>query len=141
MTKLILIRGTSGSGKSTLARWYHQRYEDSVWLEADMYFHHGNGYRFDPTKLREAHDWCQTTARVMLQQGHDVIVSNTFTRIWEMQPYLDMAHDLGVPVTVYRMDQQFENTHGVPETVVSTQRERFEDYNGEVLATTNMGMV
>lgn len=141
MAKLILIRGTSGSGKSTLARWYHQRYEDSVWLEADMYFQHDNEYRFNPNKLRDAHDWCQTTARVLLQQGHDVIVSNTFTRIWEMQPYLDMAYGLGVPVTVYRMNQQFENTHGVPDEVVQKQHDRFEDYSEEVMATTNRGML
>lgn len=141
MAKLILIRGTSGSGKSTLARWYYQRHEDSIHLEADMYFQHGEDYKFDSTKLRDAHNWCQTTTRVMLQQGHDVIVANTFTRIWEMQPYIDMAYSLGVSLKVIRMDQQFDNTHNVPDEVVNKQRERFEDYNGEVLATTNMGMV
>ncbi len=88
--RLVLIRGLPGSGKTTMASvlsllgYKH--------FEADMFFVGDDGvYRHDSTMLKSAHAWCQTNVRNALKEGHRVVVSNTFTQHWEMQPYFDMG--------------------------------------------------
>lgn len=125
---LTLIRGYSGSGKTTAAR---KLVEDTgcQHFEADMYFSLGGEYKFDPKLLKKAHQWCQDCTRVSLSMGKDVVVANTFTRLWEMQPYLDM----GFPnIVVWRCSGNYQNIHDVPDHVVEQQKQRFEDYEGEV---------
>lgn len=125
---LIIIRGLPGSGKSTLAK----KLNCVVHVEADMYFINESGeYVFSPEKLPDAHKWCQETTRNLLNSGKSVVVSNTFTRIWEMQAYLDMARDLSCTVKVIRKNGCFGNVHDVPEKTIEAMRERFEDFPGE----------
>lgn len=125
MAELILIRGLPGSGKSTLAKRIAIMM-GCQHVEADMYHIDKSGvYRFNPSKVREAHEWCQRMASDCLANGHDVIVSNTFTRLWEIEPYLRMEHD---KVTVIRCEGNYGNVHNVPEDVLCDMRERWEDY-------------
>jgi predicted kinase len=126
MPTLILIRGLPGSGKSTLARKLAQE-RGLVHVEADMFFVRGGKYRFKPHDLPRAHAWCERQARQHLEAGTSVVVSNTFTRRWEMQPYFDMAAELGVPVEVIVATGTFKNVHGVPEYAIQRMRERWED--------------
>ena len=119
---LILIRGLPGSGKSTLARsiaFNREHYEaDDYWKDR----------RFDPKFLHLAHKECQEKTRKALREGKDVIVANTFTRLWEMQPYLEMTED----VVVYRATGKFESIHCVPQKTIDKMKRRFEDYDGEI---------
>jgi len=126
MAKLILVRGIPGSGKSTYAKGLGLNH-----FEADMYFERNGKYEFDPSQIKNAHEWCQREVRATLKKDEDVIVSNTFTQHWELKPYLDMAEELGVEVRVIRMTADYGNIHGVPETVIETMKERFEDFPGE----------
>lgn len=124
--ELVLIRGLPGSGKSTLAKSMtcHNH------IEADMFFIRPyEGYVFDPSKLRAAHGWCQSEARKMLEAGRNVVVSNTFTQRWEMQPYFDMAESLSIPVRVIEATGNFKNVHGVPDEAIDRMRGRWETIN------------
>lgn len=143
MGELILIRGAPGSGKSTLAKTfaYDIRVKGfaAVNIETDQYFIRPDGYYdFNPRLLGKAHAWAQERARVNIQYITDykcddgIIVSNTFTRLWEMKPYLDMAEEFGVPVTVYRCSGEYQNIHGVPDDKVRMMRERMEPFEGEI---------
>lgn len=126
---LHIVRGLPGSGKSTFA------YDlEGVHLEADMYFMDESGkYNFEKEKLHQAHQWCLTTARVLLLQGYDVVVSNTFTTMKEMQPYLDLVEKLHCSFIVTRMTGNWGSIHNVPEETLERMRQRFQDYEGEVL--------
>lgn len=131
--RLILITGLPGSGKSTAAQAYKSRSEgDSVIVEADHYFDTPEGYQFDPRKLPEAHTWCHDTAQRYLSKGWTVIVANTFSRQWELDPYVKMAGELGVPVEVYTMPDPgtdvlaARNIHHVPAEVIDRMRARWE---------------
>lgn len=124
---LILVRGLPGSGKSTLAEEISSNL-DNVHIEADMYFLDEDGkYRFDGTKLKDAHEWCQRNASFSLSLGFSVIVSNTFTQKWEMEPYLKMAEEFNIPVQIIECKGKFGNIHNVPEEAIQKMRERWEN--------------
>ncbi len=122
VSRLTLIRGAPGSGKSTLARAMVAAGMADLHLEADMYFTDLDGnYTYDHTKISEAHKWCVKETIEALAKGLRVVVSNTFTRNWEMAPYFA----LGRP-QVIRCEGRFQNVHGVPSEKVSEMRNRME---------------
>ena len=91
-------------------------------FEADMYFELGGRYNYDARKIKEAHAWCQTRTREALLRGERVVVSNTFTRLSEMQPYYPMTRK----IQVIEAKGNWDNTHGVPVEVVDRMRARWE---------------
>jgi predicted kinase len=119
MKSLYLMRGISGSGKSTLAKSLSN--PNTGHIEADMYFvdNETGEYRFDPTKLKNAHNWCQDVVENWMGEfGYDsIIVSNTFTQEWEMKPYYELAEQYGYTVFSLIVENRHGgvNEHGVPE--------------------------
>ena len=100
--------------------------------EADNYFiGHDLVYRFDPSKLAEAHKECLYDATT--DSNADVFVANTFTQRWEMEPYIEHARSNGMLLQVITVetdltDEQLaaRNRHGVTADVIAAQRARFE---------------
>lgn len=125
MSKLILLRGLPGAGKSTLAKTF----EGARHFEADMFFMDENGnYNFDPSKLREAHEWCRNNVDNTMSFGIDVVVSNTFTQKWEMDAYYELAKKHGYVVFSLIVENRHGgvNKHNVPEDKLLAMKERFE---------------
>lgn len=139
MQKLILIRGLPGSGKTTEAKRLVQEGEAFTFVEADDYWIRKDGtYDFNPKLIKNAHEFCfKTLEDWMLNYNKTVIVSNTFTQIWEMQRYLDFAEKHGFEVEVRRCTEKYQNVHNVPEATIQKMKDRFEDYKGEVLIGKN----
>jgi len=132
---LYLIRGAPGSGKSTLADLIvHSHQGRAVWCEADHFMVDGDGrYAFDPARLQECHAQCRAKAVSAMGEGSVVIVSNTFTKLWEMQDYLEYALLFGYEVVVLHCTRKGESVHGVPSDKVQWMRDNFEPYQSEVL--------
>ena len=125
---LFLIRGLPGSGKSTMARSMVEQNPDMCHYEADMYFVDDDGdYYFDGSLIGDAHEWCQNCTFLSLYEGKKVVVSNTFTRIKEMQPYFDICEELGLPEPVIiEAEGNYGSIHDVPEHVIENMRNRWE---------------
>src|SRR6056300_676325 len=123
MKTLFILRGLPGSGKSTLA--------DSLgidYVEADMFFMQDGEYKFDGTKLKAAHEWCQDRVRKIMELGMSVAVANTFTQEWEMEPYLEMAEEFGYRVNSLIVENRHgnESVHVVPVEAMDRMEKRFE---------------
>ena len=130
MKNLYLLRGLPGSGKSTLANLLGEAH-----FETDKYFMDADGnYNFDGSKLKEAHQWCQNLVSNAMLLNHTtgenetIVVSNTFTQEWEMQPYMDMAKEWGYRVFTIIVENRHGgvNQHGVPDEKLQQMNDRFE---------------
>ena len=129
MKTLYLVRGVPGSGKSTFAKSL-----GGTHFETDSYFMVDGEYKFDFTKLKEAHKWCQDSVNTSMILNHTtgshevIVVSNTFTQEWEMKPYFEMAESWGYRVFSIIVENRHGgvNEHGVPEDKIEVMKTRFE---------------
>lgn len=139
--QLFIVRGLPGSGKTTAAAVIARGLAMGALLEpvlvaADDYFVDPDSgeYKFDITRIAEAHIWCQNRVRRGLQQGRHVVVHNTFTQPWELSPYLDIASEESADLTIISLfdgglsdiELSERNKHGVPVEVIGAMRIRYE---------------
>jgi hypothetical protein len=154
---VVLVRGIPGLGKSTLARAMSERF-GGVQIENDMQFMVSGEYMFDPVKLEDAHMSTQLEVRNLLSEDAPcVVVSNTFTRAWEMAPYQLLASKFGytlvivdlllcVRLNAQKANQYFNanqfldflstvNVHMVPPDKIRSMYDRYE-YSNDVISVT-----
>ena len=125
MEKILTIcRGIPGSGKSTFAKTLGGQH-----YEADMFFINENGeYNFDVTKIKDAHKWCQSFVETnMVLEYPKIVVSNTFTQEWEMEPYFELAKKYGYKVFTIIVENRHGGTNvlNVPEYKIEQIKNRF----------------
>jgi len=124
MKELFLLRGVPGAGKSTLAKSL-----GGMHIESDKYFMDGDEYKFDPSKLKDAHAWCQNAVRVWAKNSVEkIVVSNTFTQEWEIDYYFELAKEHGYRVYSLIVENRHGNKdiHNVPEEKLLQMKQRFE---------------
>ena len=130
---LVLLRGLPGSGKSSFAK---HMWSDFVICEADQFFYDQEGnYNFDPSKLRDAHKYCKDKVETFMCDNEknsqfypEIVVSNTFTREWEMDEYFKLAKKYNYQVVSLIVENRHgnKNVHGVPDSKIEEMRNRFE---------------
>lgn len=131
MTSLYIVRGAPGSGKTTLGNRLKAGGLVRFVISADDYMVDVDGnYLFEPARLGDCHKLCLQAVTAAMQDGESVAVCNTFTRIWEMQPFVDLAAKMQADLYVVRCEGRFKNVHGVPAEVVEKMRGRFEEWAG-----------
>lgn len=130
--ELYIVRGVPGSGKSTFAKsicksWQH--------VETDMFFMRDGEYKFNPSKLKEAHQWCKDRVHAMMRPtlwnllfNRTIVVSNTFTQEWEMKTFQVLARRFRYKVYTVIVENRHggKNQHGVPEDKLQVMKDRFE---------------
>jgi predicted kinase len=124
MKELFLLRGLPGSGKSTLAKSLSDSH-----IEADMFFIKDGEYKFDGSKIKDAHNWCQDVVEHWMDENKPkIVVSNTFTQEWEMDNYYKLAERFGYRLYSVIVENRHGgvNEHGVPEEKLEQMKNRFE---------------
>lgn len=126
MKTLYIVRGIPGSGKSTFAQSL-----DCPVFEADQYFidSETGEYKFDGSKIKLAHNWCKLRVEQSMEDDFQkIVVSNTFTQEWEMEPYFKLAEKYGYRTFSLIVENRHGgvNEHDVPEDKLELMKNRFE---------------
>jgi len=129
MKELFLLRGLPGGGKSTLSKSL-----GGIHIEADQYFMEDGEYKFDGSKIKLAHNYCQSQTQAWMKTNGEqvnverIVVSNTFTQEWEMEYYYKIAEKYGYRVYSLIVENRHGgvNEHGVPEESLQKMEDRFE---------------
>ena len=132
---LYIVRGLPGSGKSSFAK--KLVHSDFLICEADKYFidKESGEYKFDGSKIKNAHEYCQNLVETYMKDSlindqfyREIVVSNTFTMEWEMEPYYELAKKYGYKVFSVIVENRHggKNQHGVPDDKLELMRNRFE---------------
>jgi len=141
MKKVIILRGVSGSGKSTQVYNIQDQYKMGCRVcSADDYFIQDGEYKFNISKLSQAHVACFGKFLNGMRFSNElIIVDNTFTRIWEVENYIKAAHLSGYEVEIRELQittiEQLKicvdrNRHEVSFEVMANQAKRFETMVG-----------
>jgi hypothetical protein len=132
---LTLIRGLPGSGKTTYAKHLQRLAPKTTLLFATDDFWEERA--FSPRRLQEAHQWNQRRVRACIKAASSeahIVVHNTFSRFWELAPYLEMVD--GSPWKVFVVDL-FDGgctdhglsercVHDVPLHTITNMRQRWQ---------------
>jgi len=128
LKSLILLRGLPGSGKSTFAKLLSENGQYPV-FSIDSFFTDENGnYNFIHTENHLAYKACECNTEEQLKQGVEkVIVDNTFTLEWEMEPYFKMASENNYRIFVLTMENRHngQNIHNISEEQIQRMRLKF----------------
>lgn len=133
MSNCIILRGLPGSGKDTVAEAIVSGgVGDGVICSADDFFYEAGVYRFDKSKLGQAHEACFEHFKFMVDGNRKlVIVANTNTTRAEFKCYSDYAKEKGYMVTILTVETTLtdeelakRNVHGVPVETIKRMRER-----------------
>lgn len=130
---LWLIRGASGAGKSHLATILEAAFPGkAIGVSNDDYRYVDGKYVYDQTKDAEISLACLRMVSTLmlgldeLKRYEHIIVHNTFTRRWELDPYYELAEKFDWRVSEIVCNNRFPNVHCVPTNVVDKQWARFE---------------
>ncbi len=130
---LFLVRGLPNTGKTTVAKKMVEEGLADAHLEADQYFETRGGWRFDASQLGKAHKQCQFRAKSAMKAGLNVVVSNTFSMQWELEPYRELAKQFGyIVVETTEYGVKGDNGHNVPQKIIDNMIERWEIADAEL---------
>lgn len=116
--RVVLMRGISGSGKSDFVSQIKTKY--SMVCSANNFFSQKGSYRFDATKLGEAHASCVRKFAETLYEGGNkslihfcdlLIVDNTNTTALELAPYISLSLAYGCVPEIHTIKCEAEVAH------------------------------
>jgi predicted kinase len=126
---LILLRGLPGSGKSTLAHVLSENNTYPIFSVDDYFTDETTGeYIFSFSNNHLAYKQCeQLTQDAMRQNIPKVIIHNTFTMDWELEPYFKLASEFKYNLFVVTVENYHgkENTHGVSDEQLQKMAEKY----------------
>ncbi len=129
MSSLIILRGLPGSGKSTLAKLLSENDKWPVY-SIDSYFTNPetNNYKFEFDKNHLAYKNCEElTELAMKNKIEKIILDNTFTLDWEIEPYFKMSKIYNYKVFVATVENyhQGKNKHEINDEQLNKMAQKY----------------
>lgn len=128
--ELILLRGAPGSGKSTLADKLKEKFGYSVRENDNFFLDKDGNYKFKLKFHNFAKEVCLKDTYEDIFRGMSVVVSNTFTKLDELDPYIEIANRHNIKLNIIEMKLSYDNIHNVPNDIVRSKIESFESFSG-----------
>lgn len=89
---VVILRGCSNAGKSTFSEFIGGEV-----CCADDFFYQDGEYKFDPSKLKLAHEYCfKKFIDCINHQYPKIVLANTNTQLWEFERYKIAAEKMGI---------------------------------------------
>lgn len=140
MKTLYIVRGCPGNGKTTLA---HKLVDGIAAVAADdmpgLYINS----EYQQHLQKHSHEWCLNEVKKMMEDDlEEIAVHNTFTRIFYIKPYIELANRYGYSVHIIHSEAvltasgRTTDTHNVPADVLVSMRNGWENWD----ALPKMGM-
>ncbi|ORX41761.1 hypothetical protein BCR36DRAFT_172317 [Piromyces finnis] len=137
---IYILRGLPGSGKSTLAKsLLESSNSQGIILSTDDFFMEDGVYKYDVTRILEAHRFNQNLCKENCEKGvTPVIIDNTNVKRRDAKVYIEIAVQYGYEVQVREPDTPWwksrniqeltqKTVHGVPEEKIQKMLERWDD--------------
>ena len=128
MKELILIRGLPGTGKSKFAQDFYPQYMN---LDIEDFFSRDGQYRFDASKIKDAHMWCLSLTKFYLNQGESVTVATHFCKEWEIMGYISAGIKYNAKIKIIVCDTVYGNPHKVPNHIQEQMKNSWENFTLE----------
>lgn len=128
MQSLILLRGLPGSGKSILANVLSENGRYPVFSIDDFFTDQHGNYQFEFEKNHVAYKQCEDNTHKALQAGAEkIFVANTFTMLWEMEPYFKMASEFDCKLFIATVEKYHssKNIHDIPDEQLQKMAEKY----------------
>ena len=126
---LILVRGLPGAGKTVFAQLISEnsRYP---FYSVDDYFTDENGhYHFRFEENHKAYKQCiEDTENAIIAAHAKIIVHNTFTLSWEMEPYFALAKKYQLQLHVLTIEHYHDgiNAHEVSNEQLKKMADKYQ---------------
>ncbi len=126
---LILLRGLPGSGKSTLAKLLSEEGKYPFFSVDDYFTNTETGtYHFEYLNNHLAYKLCEDNVREsMAAQNAKILVHNTFTIDWELEPYFKLASEFNYTLFAVTVENYHssKNIHGVSDEQLQKMAEKY----------------
>ena len=126
---LIVLRGLPGSGKSTLAMVLSEDGKHPIFSVDDYFTNSETGeYIFDFKNNHLAYKLCEENTKLsMVNKLSKIIIHNTFTMDWELEPYFKLASEYNYAMFVVTVENyhQSGNAHEVSDEQLQKMAEKY----------------
>lgn len=130
---LFILRGLPGNGKTTVAEMLSHGNKNTICTADDFLINENGDYEFTPERSKNAHILNQDKCKKLMEHEQlFIIIANTNTTEYEMQPYIDMGENYEYMIHYIIVENRHNglSSHEVP---ISTYNKMFSRFSIQIL--------